>query len=223
VVVRKAVTADLTGEAVAGQVDIRTRSAFDYTGFKIAADLGAGFSELGGGRQYNFAGHISERFFNDTIGILLSASRFEVDMITDNFETDWELAPGRPRLRATPRVWARETENKLYRLTRSNTAFSGKLDWRPNANHELFLSSVMTEFRDDELRNNYIFDFDQNAVATSSTAAAGHCAPHRLCRYPHRQHAVPGHMFSARDRQHAEQQLVASAHLHQHAGRQSQV
>lgn len=171
VAVRKAVTADLTGEAVAGQVDIRTRSAFDYPGFKLALDLGAGFSELGGGRQYNFAGHISERFFDNTIGILLSASRFEVDMITDNFETDWELAPEDTLAGRESRVWARETENKLYRLTRSNTAFSGKIDWRPDNNNEVFLSSVLTEFRDDELRSNYIFDFDQNAVSTSSTAA----------------------------------------------------
>lgn len=171
IAVRKAVTADLTGEAVAGQVDIRTRSAFDYPGLKVAADLGAGFSELGGGRQYNLAGHVSDRFFNDTIGILLSASRFEVDMITDNFETDWELAPEDTLPGNTDRVWARETENKLYRLTRSNTAFSGKIDWRPDDENEVFLSSVLTEFRDDELRSNYIFDFDQNAVPTSSTAA----------------------------------------------------
>lgn len=170
VAVRKAVTADMTGEAVAGQVDIRTRSAFDYPGLKIAADLGLGFSELGGGRQYNFAGHISERFFNDTIGILLSASRFEVDMVTDNFEIDWETASEDREPGNETRAWGRETETKSYRLTRSNTAFSGKIDWRPDNNNEIFLSSVLTEFRDDELRNNYIFDLDQNAVATSSTA-----------------------------------------------------
>ena len=170
VAVRKAVTADLTGEAVAGQVDIRTRSAFDYPGFKAALDLGAGFSELGGGRQYNFAGHISERFFNDTIGILVSASRFEVDMVTDNFEIDWETASEDDEPGNETRAWGRETETKSYRLTRSNTAFSGKIDWRPDNSNEIFLSSVLTEFRDDELRNNYIFDLDQNAVATSSTA-----------------------------------------------------
>ncbi|WP_416907422.1 MAG: TonB-dependent receptor [Polymorphobacter sp.] len=170
VAVRKAVTADLTGEAVAGQVDIRTRSAFDYPGFKAALDLGMGFSELGGGRQYNFAGHISQRFFDDTIGILVSASRFEVDMVTDNFEADpWEIAPEDQLPGREDRVWAREFEHKLYRLTRSNTAFSGKIDWRPDADNEIFLSSVHTEFRDDELRNNYIFDFDQNAVSTNDT------------------------------------------------------
>ncbi|MEO0058224.1 MAG: hypothetical protein RIT17_1700 [Pseudomonadota bacterium] len=170
VAVRKAVTPDLTGEAVAGQVDIRTRSAFDYPGLRAAADLGLGFSELGGGRQYNLAGNISNRFFNDTIGILVSAARFEVDMITDNFETDWELAPEDTLAGNTERYWARETENKLYRLTRSNTAFTGKIDWRPNADNEIFLSTVWTEFRDDELRSQYIFDFDQDAVSTSSTA-----------------------------------------------------
>ncbi len=167
---RKAVTADLTGEAVAGQVDIRTRSAFDYPGFKFAADLGMGFSALGGGRQYNFAGHISQRFFDDTVGILLSASRFEVDMVTDNFEADpWEQAPEDQEPGFANRIWAREFENKLYRLTRSNTAFSGKIDWRPDDDNQLFFSSVLTEFRDDELRNQYLFDFDQNAVNTSDT------------------------------------------------------
>ncbi|GGB74618.1 TonB-dependent receptor [Blastomonas aquatica] len=170
VAVRKAVTADLTGEAVAGQVDILTRSAFDYPGLKVAADLGLGFSELGGGRQYNVTTHVSDRFFNDTIGILLSASRFEVDMITDNFEAGWEIAPEDRLPGSEARIWANNTQNKLYRLTRSNTAFSGRLDWRPSNDHQFFLSSVHTEFRDDELRSAYVFDFDDGAVRTDSTA-----------------------------------------------------
>lgn len=169
VVVRKAVTADLTGEAVAGQIDIMTRSAFDYPGLKVAADLGLGFSGLGGGRQYNFSTHASDRFFNDTIGILLSASRFEVDMITDNFEAGWEFAPEDELAGNDSRIWANNVQNKLYRLTRSNTAFSGRLDWRPNNDHEVFLSTIHTEFLDDELRSAYVFDFDDSAVATSDS------------------------------------------------------
>ena len=170
VAVRKAVTADLTGEAVAGQVDIMTRSAFDYPGLKVAADVGLGFSELGGGRQYNVTTHVSDRFLNDTVGILLSASRFEMDMITDNFEAGWEVAPEDREAGSESRIWAHNTQNKLYRLTRSNTAFSGRLDWRPSSEHEFFLSSVHTEFRDDELRSAYVFDFDDGAVRTDNTA-----------------------------------------------------
>ncbi|WP_439545819.1 TonB-dependent receptor [Sandarakinorhabdus sp.] len=170
VIVRKAVTADLTGETVAGNVDVQTRSAFDYPGFKVAVDLGLGFSELGGGRQYNVNGHISDRFFNNTVGILLSASRFEVDMITDNFEPRWT----RPNVDQLPgrddRFWVNNFDNRYYRLTRSNQSFTGRLDWRPDNNNEIFLSSVWTQFRDQEQRQLYIFDFDDGAVSTNSTA-----------------------------------------------------
>jgi TonB-dependent receptor len=174
VIVRKAVTADLTGETVAGNVDVQTRSAFDYPGLKVAADLGAGFSELGGGRQYNVNTHISDRFFNDTIGILVSASRFEVDMVTDNFESRFERAPEDLEPGNTDRIWTNFFDNRYYRLTRSNTSFTGRLDWRPNNAHQIFLSSVWTQFRDQEKRHVIGFDFDDGAVRTNvATPAIG--------------------------------------------------
>lgn len=155
VVVRKAVTADMAGETVAGNIDVRTRGAFDYPGFRMATDLGLGFNDLGGGKQYNASGYVADRFFNDTVGILLSASRYERDMVTDNFEGGWTLRPD-------GQVWNNNSQNKLYRLTRSNTAFGGRLDWRPSPGHEFFLNSVHTEFRDDELRSAYVFDVDDS-------------------------------------------------------------
>lgn len=172
VTVRKAVTADLTGETVAGNIDVRTRSAFDYPGFKVATDLGLGFSELGGGRQYNVNGHISDRFANDTLGILLSASRFEIDMVTDNFESRFERAPEDLEPGFEDRIWTNFFDNRYYRLTRSNTSFTGRLDWRPNANNEIFISSVWTQFRDQEKRHVIGFDFDDGAVRTTAATPA---------------------------------------------------
>jgi TonB-dependent receptor len=155
VVVRKAVTADMPGETVAGNIDIRTRGAFDYPGLRVAVDAGLGFNELGGGRQYNLGGFISDRFFDDTVGVLLSASRYERDMVTDNYEGGWTARPD-------GQVWNNNSQNKLYRLTRSNTAYSGRIDWRPDDDHEFFINSVWTEFRDDELRSAYVFDVDDS-------------------------------------------------------------
>lgn len=169
VIVRKAVTADLTGETVAGNVDVQTRSAFDYPGLKVALDVGAGFSELGGGRQYNVNSFVSNRFLNDTVGILLSASRFEIDMVTDNFEGRFERAPEDREPGFEDRLWTSAFDNRYYRLTRSNTAFTGRLDWRPDVDHELFISSVWTQFRDQEKRQVYLFDFDDGAVRTTDT------------------------------------------------------
>jgi TonB-dependent receptor len=47
VIVRKAVTADMTSETIAGNTDVVNRSALDYWGFKILGKLGYGKGDLG--------------------------------------------------------------------------------------------------------------------------------------------------------------------------------
>ncbi len=162
IVVRKAVTPDMTGETVAGNVDIITRSAFDYPGLHVAGKLGAGHVELGGRTEYEGSLVVSDRWRLGAgeLGVVLSGSYYQRDMLTDNFEIDWEpvsqdLQPG-----GADRIWARETENKLYRLTRRNWSASGRLEWRPDAGGRLFAQSIYTIFADDEARDNFIFDLD---------------------------------------------------------------
>lgn len=170
VIVRKAVTPNMPGETVAGNIDIVTRSPFDYPGFKAAIDGGYGYNDLGQGKQLNGSAFASDRFANDTIGILVSASHYERDMVTDNFENSWEVAPEDKEAGGSQRVWAAKTQNKLYRLNRSNTAFTGRLEWRPNDRNKVFLSSIFTSFKDKELRNANVFDTDQDAVRTDRAA-----------------------------------------------------
>tara|TARA_B100000378_G_scaffold257867_1_gene236633 strand:+ start:486 stop:3338 length:2853 start_codon:yes stop_codon:yes gene_type:complete len=172
VVIRKAVTPDMPGETVAGNIDVVTRSPFDYPGLKVSGDAAVGYMGLGGGKQYDFSGFVSDTFADGTFGVLLSASRYEREMVTDNYETDWsseeDAATGQDG------VWASETQNKLYRLTRSNTSFSGRLEWRPDNDNKVFLSSIWTQFRDDELRNAYVFGVeDAVGYADSSYGNTG--------------------------------------------------
>ncbi|MBJ7484814.1 TonB-dependent receptor [Brevundimonas sp.] len=168
IIVAKAVTPDMTGETISGNVNIVTRSAFDYQGPHLAGKLGAGLVQLGDRKEYEANLLASTRF--DTgmgeIGLLASASFYERNMVTDNYEIDWELVsqdiqPG--GFGATPsgnRLWAREIENKLYRLTRRNYSRTGRIDWAPNDTNRLFFQSIFTTFTDDEARDNYIFDTD---------------------------------------------------------------
>jgi TonB-dependent receptor len=172
IAVRKAVTPAMPGESLAGNIDIITRGAFDYPGFKAALNLGPGYNDLGGTKQYDVGGFVSNTFADRRIGVLLSASRYQRDMITDNFETDWET--GEDSEDRQPgfelRSWADAHQNKLYRLTRSNTAYSGRFDFRPSDAHRFFLNSIYTEFTDDELRNAMEFDLDDGAVRTNQAA-----------------------------------------------------
>jgi len=175
IIVNKAVTPDMPGETVAGNVNIITRSAFDYEGLRAFGKIGAGSVELGTRTEYEGNLVLSDRFDVGglgEIGVLVSGSYYERNMITDNFETDWERVTQDTRPGNVGRFWARETENKLYRLTRKNWSVSGRLDWRPNADNQISLRSIYTIFTDDEARDNYIFDLDDRQGDLVPNAAA---------------------------------------------------
>ena len=174
IVVSKAVTPDMPGETVAGNVNVVTRSAFDYSGFNASGKLGYGLAGLGNRSEYEGSLVLSDRFDTGAgeFGLLASGSYFERNMVTDNFEIDWERVSQDQRPGSATRFWARETENKLYRLTRRNWSLSGRLDWRPDPAHQISLRSVYTIFTDDEARDNYIFDFDDRQSDLSNSSAA---------------------------------------------------
>ena len=162
IVVSKAVTPDMPGETVSGNVNVITRSAFDYDGLHLAAKAGAGIAELGNKREYEGSLVLSNRFRagDGEIGVLVSGSYYERNMVTDNFETDYERVSQDLRPGNLTRFWAHETENKLYRLTRRNWSVSGRLDWKPDSDNTISLRSIYTIFTDDEARDNYRFDLD---------------------------------------------------------------
>lgn len=174
IVVSKAVTPDMPGETVAGNVNVVTRSAFDYAGLHLAGKAGYGVAELGNRDQYEGSLVLSDRFQAGAgeVGVLVSGSYYERQMVTDNFETDWEQVSQDQQPGAATRFWAHEHENKLYRLTRRNWSLSGRLDWKPDAQNTISLRSIYSIFTDDEARDNYRFDLDdrQSDLATGSTA-----------------------------------------------------
>ncbi|MEI6485913.1 MAG: TonB-dependent receptor [Sphingomonadales bacterium] len=177
VIVQKAVTPDLNGETIAGNVNIVTRSAFDYKGPQIQAKLGTGYVQLGKRQEYEGSLVVSNRWETGIgdIGIVASASYYQRNMVTDNFEIDWEevdqdlrpLGAGETARRG----WAREDENKFYELTRKNYSASGKLEWRPDADNYLFFSSIYSAFTDNEQRDNYRIDADDQQTSAATVAA----------------------------------------------------
>ena len=182
IIVSKAVTPDMPGETISGNVNIITRSGLDYDGFRISGKLGAGQTELGKRGEYEGSLTLSNKFDTNIgeIGVLLSGSYYERNMITDNFEIDWEQVSQDRRPGFASRFWARETENKLYRLTRKNYSISGRFDFRPDADNTISVRSLYTIFTDDEARDNYIFDLDDrqgDLVANTAACTGGTSTP----------------------------------------------
>lgn len=182
IVVSKAVTPDMPGETISGNVNIITRSGLDYDGFRISGKLGAGQTELGKRGEYEGSLTVSKHFYTNIgeIGVLVSGSYYERNMLTDNFEIDWEQVSADRRPGSATRFWARETENKLYRLTRKNYSISGRVDFRPDADNTISVRSLYTIFTDDEARDNYIFDMDDrqgDLVANTAACTGGTSTP----------------------------------------------
>ena len=181
--VNKAITPDQSGDTVAGNINIRTRSALDYRGRRITGGLSLGQVELGGGREIDASLVVADRFFDGKLGLLAQGSFYEREMVTDNWETDPYLRPGSTtsgidrRPGSETRRWAREHENKPYRLTRGNISGSVRADWKPNDLDSMFIQSVYSQFTDIELRNNYIFRLDNGSTNTPATACPTTPAP----------------------------------------------
>lgn len=174
IIVSKAVTPDMPGETVSGNVNVVTRSAFDYSGLHAAGKAGVGYTELGDKREYEGSLVLSDRFRvgDGEVGVLVSGSYYERNMVTDNFENDYERVPQDQRPGFGTRFWVQETENKLYRLTRRNWSLSGRLDWKPDADNTISIRSVYSIFKDDEARDNYRFDLDDRQGDLVANTAA---------------------------------------------------
>jgi TonB-dependent receptor len=150
--VNKAITADMPGESVIGYVNINTFNPFDQVGFRISAEAGAGNQELGDQDidRYN----LRTSFSNETFGVLGFYSHNQRGRITDNREMGYELTPQG----LVPSV--DDLDFRSYRGLREDNAYGGQIEFRPTGDSRIFLSTLYSEFIDEEERNQYEFGFD---------------------------------------------------------------
>ena len=169
ITVEKAIVPSMPGNTVAGNVDIRTRRAFDNPGQKLTGKLGMGKVTLGDGKEMDSSLVYSNIFMDGKLGLVAQGSYYTREMATDNWETD-------PYLTNTinpNKHFAREHENKHYRLTRENYSATTRLDYKIDESNTVFASTINSMYHDDELRDNFIFRLDQgtNAAGASYTSA----------------------------------------------------
>ena len=164
IIVQKAIVPSMPGDTVAGNVNIRSRRAFDYPGSVTTGKLGYGYVQKGGGKEIDGSLVTSNIFMDGKLGIVAQASYYQRQMATDNWETDPYLS----NTVAPDKHFAREHENKHYRLTRENFSASLRADYKIDDTNTIFASTINTLYHDDELRDNFIFRLDQGTDAAGN-------------------------------------------------------
>ncbi|MEN7549352.1 TonB-dependent receptor [Rapidithrix thailandica] len=144
--VNKALTPDMDADAIGGSVNLVTRSAPE--GFRVSGTLGSGYSFFSEKPIWTGGLVLGNRFFNNKLGAILSASYNHHDFGSDNMEAAWMDTEEHGAI-------IEEYDVRTYFVKRVRRSMSLNLDYRFSPNHTLYLSG-MYNWRDD-WENRYRF------------------------------------------------------------------
>ena len=157
----KAVTPDIPADSIGGFINVETNGAFDRPGLNLDVAVGTGIKELGGGRLNQAQITFSNTFFDETVGLLLSADTFEDNRLVDNVEGDFSVVDGQ--------LWPREVDWRNYRGKRENNSLNARFDWRPVDRHGFYVNFVSSEFSVFEIRDKHEYEFSDSVFGHPSS------------------------------------------------------
>ncbi|MBT0667113.1 TonB-dependent receptor [Novosphingobium profundi] len=153
-VINKSLTSDLQADAIVATIDLKTYSPLERQGFHVDGGLGYGVMDHGGGQQRQ--GSVRLSWSNETFGMVLGASHYLRDQVTDNREASYDEASGA----------ATSYSVRNYKLERWNNGLFGGLEWSPEAGQKLYAKVIWSEFADNEERNQYDFGVSGDTVTS---------------------------------------------------------
>lgn len=165
--VTKALTPDMDGDAIAGNINIRTQSALDRDGPTLRASVAQGRYQLGSGDNERYNATVGNRFGADrNIGVLVSASRSKQERFTDNVEAVFADLDGT--------IVPEAVEIKDYEGTRTRTGLTGRFDFRIDPDNLVYLVASDSNFEDREFRDTLSIELERHEAGSDEvTGVAG--------------------------------------------------
>ena len=160
--VTKAITPDMDGDAIAGNINIRTQSALDRDGLTLRASVAGGKYQLGDGDNQRYNATVGNRFGADqNIGVLISGSISKQGRFTDNVETLYTPVGGG--------FAPNGIQIKDYEGVRTRKGLTGRFDYRIDPDNLVYLVASDSNFVDREFRDNLIIALDNYAPGSGET------------------------------------------------------
>jgi TonB-dependent receptor len=176
IVVSKALTPDMDGDAIGGSINLITKKAFDFDGQVIKADVSGGYRGLRGdlGQKLNFT--YANQFMDGKLGLLIGGSYTSTDMATDNIETEWNdeyewVTDEVDEIDDGDIIYKTDSEDakvldemvlQCYDLNRKRVGLNLNLDYKLNDNSSFYLRFLNNTFTDYENNNSLQLRFGKS-------------------------------------------------------------
>jgi TonB-dependent receptor len=142
--VNKTLTSDMDADAIGGSVNLITRAS--PNGERISATLAGGYGPIREKANYTAGFVYGNRFLNNKLGVVFSASYFNNSFGSDNVEGVWVKGK-------KDQVYMEEFDIRKYDVQRIRNSFAFSTDYKFNDNNSIYLNA-MYNFRDD-IENRY--------------------------------------------------------------------
>lgn len=140
--VNKVVTADMDGDAIGGEINLVTKNTPFHRVLNFT--VGSGYSWISGKPQWNLGGTWGDRFFNNKLGIMASASYQYAPGGSDNTEFEYDTDDGD--------VFLKEMQARQYYVTRERQSYSLALDYQFNPLNKISFKGIYNRRNDWENR-----------------------------------------------------------------------
>lgn len=146
--VNKVVTSDMDGDAIGGAINLVTKST-PYRRI-INATAGSGYNWISEKPLWNLGFTYGDRYFQQKLGVMLSASYQYAPGGSDNTEFEYDVDDDN-------RVYLDKAEIRQYYVTRERQSYSLAADYKFNANHSISFKGIYNRRSDWENRYRMTF------------------------------------------------------------------
>lgn len=166
VTVSKTLTPDMDANAIAGQVNIETLSAFDREGNFGSARAAYGLYDLNNSNPYEFDGSFGGRFGADKqFGAVVALNYSDRKLGTQNIQNtgDW--------IEVDDQIVPEGLDMRQYNTHRQRSGAVANFEWRPNDDAKLFLNLLYTKYEDSETRDRFGIEFEEDGISPDSATS----------------------------------------------------
>ena len=166
--VQKSLTPDVDADSLGGIINLKTISAFDRDGQFVRAKLEGQYNEIT--EELSPKATLTySNVFNDTLGVAVSLNYQDLRIEAHNNEVgEWGEDDTTGLF-----TWNDDYEHRYYDLTRERIGLVANFDWKASESTDLYLRTLLNEYRDDEVRNKFEFrsidDFEDDDVVTATS------------------------------------------------------